>query len=136
MEKRIKSKHPRKHHGKPRSLETKTKQQILTLVDRLTYSYIIDKTTNTIIEVVTVSYEVNIEEQWTTIVRYDSAHGYLHQHTRISLDTEKEFISTDNIVKSGDHKEWLTWAMKDIRQNFLEYRSLFFRRSKIVDNYY
>lgn len=117
-------------------LSTKRREQVLTPTDRLIYVYIVDTKINRTIEVVNVSYEVKIEEEWPTIIRYDSAHGYLHKHIRISLTDEKETTTRDQVKQKGDPKLWLTWAIKDIQMNFTEYRRLFFKRSKIVDNYF
>ncbi len=115
---------------------TKKGDQFLSPADRLTYIYIIDTSTNTTIEVVNVSYEIKIEGAWQTIIRYDSAHGYLHKHSRVSLADEKETPTRQNVKQKGDPKRWLTWAIQDIQQNFSEYRRLFFKRSKIVDTFY
>jgi hypothetical protein len=110
--------------------------QLLTTTDRLIYIYVIDTKTNKTIEVVNVSYEIKIEGDWQTIIHYDSAHGYLHKHSRVSLDDEKETTTRESVKRKGDPKRWLTWAIQDIQSNFLEYRRLFFKRSKITDSFY
>ena len=109
----------------------------LTKKDRITYVYARDKTTDMILEVINVSYEALIDKSWLTILRYDSTHGYLHQHTRFSLTQEKEFISKEHISQSGSHQDWLTWAIEDIKTNFLSYRQAFFNRSDLdeIDEY-
>src|SRR5688572_1201994 len=84
----------------------------LTDTDRITYVYVKDKTTDVIQKVINVSYEAWVEKSWLTILRYDSAHGYLHQHTRFSLIQEKEFISKEHILQTGSHQDWLTWAIE------------------------
>ncbi len=89
-------------------LLTKKSDQLLTTTDRLTYVYVIDINTNKTIEVVNVSYEIKIEENWFTILRYDSAHGYLHRHSRVSLDDEKETTTRESVKQKGDPKHWLT----------------------------
>jgi hypothetical protein len=105
----------------------------LTKTDRITYVYARDKTTDAIREVTNVSYEARLDKSWLTILRYDSAHGYLHQHTRFSLTQKKEFISTENVSQAGSHQEWLTWAIKDIKTNFLAYKNAFVKRSDLGD---
>jgi hypothetical protein len=117
-------------------LVTKKSDQLLTTVDRLTYVYVIDTKTNKTIEVINVSYEIKIEEDWETIIRFDSSHGYLHKHSRISLVDKKETTTRDHVKQKGEPKRWLTWAIHDIQNNFFEYRRLFFKRSKIVDSFY
>ena len=109
----------------------------LTKTDRITYVYARDKITYTILEVINVSYEALIDKSWLTILRYDSTHGYLHQHTRFSLTQEKEFISKEHISQAGSHQDWLTWAIEDIKTNFLSYRQAFFNRSDLdeIDEY-
>lgn len=112
-----------------------TKEFSLTGQDRITYSYKKDGR-GKYLEVTNVSYEATIRNKWITIVRYDSSHGYLHRHTRISLSNESETTNTDRVIKRGSHHKWLTWAIKDLRANFVDYRRLFFKRSKTIDNYY
>ncbi len=103
----------------------------LTKTDRITYVYARDKITFTILEVINVSYEAWIKKHWLTILRYDSTHGYLHQHTRFSLTKEKEFISKAHILQTGSHQDWLTYAIADIKTNFSSYRRAFFHRSDL-----
>jgi hypothetical protein len=117
-------------------LRTKKSDQLLTTTDRLIYIYVIDTNTNKTIEVVNVSYEIKIEKDWITIIRFDSAHGYLHKHNRISLDVRQETTTRDSVKQKGDPKRWLTWAIHDIQNNFFEYRRLFFKRSKVNDSFY
>jgi hypothetical protein len=129
--------------GKRISYKTKQQKQIvqniriisreipLTDTDRITYVYVKDKTTDVIQKVINVSYEAWIEKRWLTILRYDSTHGYLHQHARFSLTQEKEFISKEHILQLGSHQDWLTWAIEDIKTNFMAYRQAFFKRSNL-----
>jgi hypothetical protein len=103
----------------------------LTKTDRITYVYARDKKTDSIREIINVSYEAWIKKHWLTILRYDSTHGYLHQHTRFSLTKEKEFISKEHILQTGSHQDWLTFAIADIKTNFSSYRRAFFHRSDL-----
>jgi hypothetical protein len=84
----------------------------LTETDRVTYVYERDKRTDAIQEVINVSYETWFEASWQTILRYDSTHGYLHQHTRFSLTQEREAITMENVSLAGSYQDWLTWAIK------------------------
>jgi hypothetical protein len=115
---------------------TKKGDQFLSPTDRLIYIYIIDAKTNSTTQVVNVSYEIKVEGTWQTIIRYDSAHGYLHKHSRVSLDDNKETTTRDSVKRTGKPKQWLTWAIQDIQKNFVEYRRLIFKRSNVVDNFY
>ncbi len=106
----------------------------LTKTDRITYVYARDKTTDSIREVINVSYEAWIKKHWLTILRYDSTHGYLHQHTRFSLTKEKEFISKERVLQTGNHQDWLTFAIADIKTNFSSYRQAFLKRSGLDES--
>src|SRR5438094_9652752 len=90
----------------------------LTDTDRITYVYVKDKTTDVIQKVINVSYEAWIEKRWLTILRYDSTHGYLHQHARFSLTQEKEFISKEHILQAGSHQDWLPGQSRTLKQIF------------------
>lgn len=97
--------------------------------DRITYKYKRDPKDNKISEVVNVSLDIKIKDRWMTIKRYDSSHGFLHKHTRISIDNNSEIVSTGGVRKKGKHSNWLTWAIKDIRGNFWNYKVAFLKRS-------
>lgn len=106
----------------------------LSETDKITYTKgVNDK--NIIIEVINVSYEVNINDQWVSIWRYDSEHGYLHCHMRISLQNSSETVTNVHVIKKGTPHTWFTWAINDIKKNYLNYRKGFMRRSKLIDNY-
>ncbi len=89
-------------------LLTKKSDQLLTTTDRLTYVYVIDINTNKTIAVANVSYEIKIKEDWFTILRYDSVHGYLHKHNRISLDVRQETTTRDSIkqIRNSLKNSW------------------------------
>lgn len=53
-------------------------------VDRIFHAGVIDKNGD-LVEVTNVSYEIKLNDKWVTIVRYDSAHGYLHRHKRSEI---------------------------------------------------
>ena len=114
--------------------KTVTHQFYLSDSDRIIYSYEIDQK-GVIQKVVDVSYDININSQWITIVRYDSKHGFLHRHMRVSLDNLSDTPTTIGVRKRGKPHGWLTWARKDVSKNFLNYRTGFFKRSKIRDLY-
>lgn len=113
---------------------TKSKEIILTENDRIIYSYK-QNVEGKYTEVVTATYLAQVNNEWITIVRYDSTHGYLHRHTRVLLSNELETTDTRGVKRKGNHHVWLTWALNDLRRRFAEYRRLIFKRSKTVDNY-
>lgn len=99
--------------------------------DRITYVYKRDKERKNILEVVNVSLDIKIKNKWLTIKRYDSYHGFLHRHTRVSLDDDSEIMSVAGVKKSGKHSNWLTWSIKDIKTKFWFYKRAFLKRSGI-----
>lgn len=84
-------------------------------------------------EVSNVSYEIKVKDEWITIVRYDSSHGYLHRHLAISISNPSDTPSTVGVIRKGSHPKWLTWAINDIKKRYLDYKRGFLRRSKIKD---
>lgn len=104
---------------------------ILTEADRVTHIRRVDSK-RTILEVINVSYETKVDDEWMTIVRYDSTHGFLHRHLRVSLNDPKEIINTTGVKKKGSVHAWYTWAVKDILLKYLDYRKGFIERSKAV----
>ncbi len=114
--------------------KTVTHKFYRTNTDRVIYCYEIDGE-KTIQKVVDVSYDVYVNNQWVTIVRYDSKHGFLHRHMRVSLENISDTPTTGGVIKRGKPQTWLTWARKDVSKNFLNYRVGFFKRSKIKDLY-
>lgn len=104
----------------------------LTHEDRITYLY--KRNSNKeITEVTNVSYEIFIDDEWITIVRYDSSHGELHCHRRVSLEDPQDTPTTLGVKKKGSHNNWLTWAINDIKERFEDYKRGFLKRSKIID---
>lgn len=103
--------------------------------DRITYVYEIDSSGNCT-KVNNVSYEIKIEQKWYLVSRYDSIHGFLHCHMRTSTKDHAEILlDRSSVIKKGHPKDWLTWAIKDFRLNFFEYRKGFLKRSKIAELY-
>ena len=114
-------------------LTLKTTSEIhLSDFDKITHLASVDKS-GKISEVVNVSYEILLEDIWITIVRFDSHHGYLHRHTRISLEDKTEVEDTVGVKKRGTPDLWYTWAIQNITRNFLSYRGSFVKRSKILN---
>ena len=108
------------------------KEIILTHEDRITYLYKRGPNRE-IIEVTNVSYEILINEEWTTIIRYDSSHGELHRHKKVSLEDDRDTPTTIGVKKKGSHGNWLTWAIADIKSRFEDYKRGFLKRSKVID---
>lgn len=101
----------------------------LTDEDKIIYIYECNEK-NDIVEIVNVSYLIFTKEKWITILRFDSEHGYLHGHRRISLNNEREVVFTAGVKKKGGPHRWLTWAVQYLKKNCLDYKRGFLRRSK------
>ena len=102
----------------------------LSEIERIKYVYTrnsMDKITN----IICVSYDMQISDEWVTIIYYDSEHGSLHRHETISFENRDDLATEDQVKKKGTPEIWLTWAIRDIliRQNY--YKTLFIKRSKM-----
>ena len=103
----------------------------LTEVDGLTKIYKTNRD-GEIYEITCVSLEIKINNEWITIIYYDSFHnGLLHKHVTVSMADRSDSPTTDGVRKKGTQRKLLTWAIKDITANYFYYKRNFFRRSKI-----
>lgn len=98
--------------------------------DRITHSRVLDENNNTV-EVTNVSYEIRFMDEWITIVRFDSTHGYLHRHMLVSLESGIWIVNRGGVIRKGSPNLWYSWAIKDIQRNFSAYRTGFTKRSNI-----
>lgn len=102
----------------------------LTETDRITWIYKKNRK-NIIKEVTCVSYDILIRDNWVTIIYYDSYHGgILHRHMRITIDKAGDIISETGVKKKGSPNRLLTWAMKELRSRYFEYRRNFIKRNR------
>jgi len=100
---------------------------VLTPEDQIIYIYECDENRKTT-EVVNVSYQILLDFNWVSIIRFDSEHGYLHRHIRVSVENEIEVVSTAGVVKKGSPRHWLTWAVEHLKKNYLGYRKNFLKK--------
>jgi len=70
-----------------------------------------------------VQYEVLIKNEWRPVVRYDTAHGFVHKDL-INPDGSKEKI----LLGTADLNEALSLADKDVNENWERYKDRYFRR--------
>jgi hypothetical protein len=70
-----------------------------------------------------VQYETLLNDKWMPVVRYDTAHGYAHKDL-INPDGRKEKI----LIGVSELTEALTFADKDIIENWARYKDRFMRR--------
>ena len=127
----VRIKNEKKLQQDKKTLEKNEESFPLTEVDRLTKIYKLDQS-GEISEITCVSLEIRIKEEWVTIVYYDSFHnGLLHRHVTLSMTDRSDSPTTEGVRKNGTQRELLTWAIKDIVQNYFYYKRRFFKRSKI-----
>lgn len=100
---------------------------VLTPEDQIIYIYECDENRKTI-EVVNVSYQILLDSDWVSIIRFDSEHGYMHRHRRLSVSNEIEVVSTAGVVKKGSPRHWLTWAVEHLKKNYPDYRKNFLKK--------
>lgn len=66
-----------------------------------------------------IQLEVEVQNDWRPVIRYDTAHGFVHidRFTRLGKRTKERLSLTG--------AEALTKAERDIKQNWAEYRERF-----------
>jgi len=72
-----------------------------------------------------VQYELKIGGEWYPVVRYDTAHGFVHQdilHWRGPAERRE--------LPAGDYNLALSYAEEDLRRNWKSYRERFLREVK------
>lgn len=79
---------------------------------------------NQVVEFV-VQYEIIIQDKWYPVVRYDTTHGFAHKD-KLSRDGKVR----KEILPFNDFNLALTFAEKDLRDNWQKYRKRFLKGSK------
>jgi len=83
-------------------------------------------------EITSVSYITIIGNRIYTVVYYDSVHnGILHCHIANSINDPSDSPIPLSVRKRGNQKKLLTWAIRDIKNNFYIYRKKFYKRSNL-----
>ncbi|MFB3885595.1 MAG: hypothetical protein ACE144_10235 [Thermodesulfobacteriota bacterium] len=75
-----------------------------------------------------VQYELEVNKEWYPVVRYDSSHGFAH---RDKLSPKGEVTKEE--LPITDFNLALTFAEKDLRQNWQKYRAYFLKEMKKND---
>lgn len=65
----------------------------------------------------TVQLECNYDGEWVPVVRYDTFHGFAHRDVLHPFDE-----STKTEMPVRDHNEGLTFAIRDLSENWEAYR--------------
>lgn len=82
-------------------------------------------------EVTCVSLDIKINNEWETIVYYDSHHeGKLHRHTRISYLDRADITDWYGVKSKGSQQNLLTWSIEDLKHKYLYYKKQFLKRNK------
>lgn len=82
---------------------------------------------NNIIEFI-VQYELKIRNEWYPVVRYDTAHGFAHKDILYYKgESRKEILPFD------DFNLVLTFAEKDLKDNWQKYKDHFLEEAKKYD---
>lgn len=124
---------PVKQEKEPKSqIISKSAEFPLTDEDKVIYVYEINAAQK-VSEVVNVSYQALMVGSWVTLLRFDSEHGFLHGHRRISLRNEQEVVFTAGVKRKGTPHHWLTWAIEYLIKNHLDYKKSFLKRSETFD---
>jgi len=104
------------------NIHVRKSEFIISPTNRITYVF---KETDDkkVAEVTCVSLEILVSKNWETIIYFDSSHaGRLHRHTRISLADQADVVDETSVKKKGSQKELLTWAINNIKGNFMSYK--------------
>jgi hypothetical protein len=72
-----------------------------------------------------VQYETRIDDEWRAVVRYDTAHGFVHKDI---LHPHKK--AEKIILAISSLNEALTFADKDIKENWQKHKEQFIREAK------
>ena len=82
-------------------------------------------------EIICVSLEIKIADEWETIIYYDNHHdGKLHRHKKIAYGDFSDIVDYEGIKKHGSFTTLLNWAKHDIQNNYLTYKRKFIDRNK------
>ena len=93
--------------------------QWLSDTDRLRIRF---KMTRGKVTTLVVQYEALIDSKWEQIVRYDTAHGYLHKDLYVA--GQKEKIKKERVA-IVDFNKGLTEAVEDLKRHWQKYRRRF-----------
>ena len=106
----------------------------LTPTDRVVNTYMIDSR-KIKREITSVSCECLIKGEWVTIVYYDNDESHndrLHVHFKVSYkNQEYETPQSKNVRQKGTVRRLNTWAVEDLKDNYIIYKRKFFKRSNL-----
>lgn len=100
--------------------------------DRISFSVLINKRRE-VRKIENISYDILIDDRWVNVLRYDDhgGIGLLHKHTKVAINDTREIESSEGIKRSPNKQTQFRWAFKDIKRNYLNYRTKFLKNSNI-----
>lgn len=132
-----KIKRVKKNKYKPRDDNPLVKKQhelYMTSTDRISNTYMVDAT-GIKREITSVSYECLINGEWVTIVYYDNDESHddrLHVHFKVSYQNQEYDAPQSKYVRQrGTIRRLNTWAVDDLKNNYMIYKRKFLKRSSL-----
>jgi hypothetical protein len=106
--------------------------------DRITYVLKLDQNYKKAI-ITCVSLDILFNDEWITIDRFDTEHGYLHQHVLTKIGEEPKVV-IPTIKKNASLDYIFDWTVNHFYNNFYFYRRHFIKNNKdklksSIDNY-
>lgn len=126
------NKYPKKKISKEQFIKTEA-EIFLGETDKIVY---VNKRLNTrkMVEVTTVAYTSLIKGEWITLVYYDNepSHGVsLHVHITDNCNDRNDAATTDSVRQKGSIHRLHTWAVENLKNNWIFYKRAFLKRSKL-----
>lgn len=90
--------------------------------------------TKKMVEITTVAYASYIKGEWITIIYYDNEPSHkvnMHVHVTDNLYDRNDVITTVGVRQRGSVHRLHTWAVEDLKTNWMNYKRAFLKRSKI-----
>lgn len=103
-------------------MRTKEFIRLLSHEDRIRENFTLDRG---IVKRIIVQYESFIQEKWTPIVRFDTAHNFFHKDV-INPDKTKFQIK----ITSFNLNDALTYAELDLKNNWQRYKTQYLEKMK------
>lgn len=121
---------------KSKPLIKKQHELYLTPTDRIVNTYMIDSK-GIKREITSVSYDYLIKDDWATIVYYDNDESHddrLHVHFKISYQKQDYEAPQQKYVRQkGTVRRLNTWAVEDLKNNYIHYKRKFLKRSNLSE---
>lgn len=90
--------------------------------------------TRKMVEITTVAYVALIKGKWITLVYYDNEPSHevnLHVHITDNFSDRNDAATTDGVRQKGSVRRLHTWAVEDLKNNWIYYKRAFLKRSKL-----